>query len=182
MNNKLPAVPVHDIVIHPRDHDMIVGTHGRSMYIAEVKELQQLTADLMAKKIHAFDMNKIRASSRWGNNTLSWREVNDPDTEIPLYASSAGKASIQIKTTEGITLSTFEADLKKGLNYIKYDLIVDQSMLKGYNEELNKKRKKDAKPINVKAAKNGKAYIYKGKYTVLVEKDGEEVETSLVVE
>src|SRR5262249_34523655 len=27
----LPAVAVHDLVIHPRDRDLVIGTHGRSI-------------------------------------------------------------------------------------------------------------------------------------------------------
>ncbi len=40
--NGLPTVPVHDLRIHPRDHELIAGTHGRSVYIADIAPLQQL--------------------------------------------------------------------------------------------------------------------------------------------
>ena len=30
-----PTVPVYDIVTHPRDHDLVVGTHGRGMYVID---------------------------------------------------------------------------------------------------------------------------------------------------
>ncbi|WP_163614722.1 hypothetical protein, partial [Klebsiella pneumoniae] len=30
------SVPVHDIVIHPRENEIILGTHGRSIYIARL--------------------------------------------------------------------------------------------------------------------------------------------------
>jgi len=38
--NNLPTTPVHDIFIHPRDHDLILGTHGRSVYVMNVKSIQ----------------------------------------------------------------------------------------------------------------------------------------------
>ncbi len=42
-NKGLPySVPVHDIVIHPRDNEIILGTHGRSLYVAPLKDLQSV--------------------------------------------------------------------------------------------------------------------------------------------
>ncbi|MEY4381279.1 MAG: hypothetical protein RJA92_659, partial [Bacteroidota bacterium] len=41
-NKGLPAsVPVHDIAVHPRDNEIILGTHGRSLYIAPLNALQK---------------------------------------------------------------------------------------------------------------------------------------------
>jgi photosystem II stability/assembly factor-like uncharacterized protein len=39
----LPAsVPVHDLEIHPRDHEIVIGTHGRSLYVAKLEALRKL--------------------------------------------------------------------------------------------------------------------------------------------
>jgi photosystem II stability/assembly factor-like uncharacterized protein len=35
----LPRVPVHDIVIQPRESELVIGTHGRSIYIAKLNAL-----------------------------------------------------------------------------------------------------------------------------------------------
>jgi photosystem II stability/assembly factor-like uncharacterized protein len=52
IKSNLPTVPIHEIVIHPRDNDMIVATHGRSIWILDdMKPLQQY-AD--AQKTDAF--------------------------------------------------------------------------------------------------------------------------------
>ena len=40
----LPTVRIDDILVHPRDNDLIVGTHGRSIWIIDdITALQQLT-------------------------------------------------------------------------------------------------------------------------------------------
>jgi hypothetical protein len=39
----LPTVPVHDLKIHPRDREIVAATHGRSIWIANVQPLQELT-------------------------------------------------------------------------------------------------------------------------------------------
>jgi hypothetical protein len=36
---------VHDLVIHPRENEIVLGTHGRSIYIASVADLQKLARD-----------------------------------------------------------------------------------------------------------------------------------------
>lgn len=41
--NGLPAVPVHDLEVHPRDRELVAGTHGRSIWIVDIAPLQQLT-------------------------------------------------------------------------------------------------------------------------------------------
>lgn len=50
-----PTVAVHDIVIHPREREIILATHGRGFWIAPVEPLQQATAELMAKDVDVFD-------------------------------------------------------------------------------------------------------------------------------
>ena len=44
----LPTVPVHDLKIHPRDHELIAGTHGRSIWIVDIAPLQQLSDSAIA--------------------------------------------------------------------------------------------------------------------------------------
>ena len=46
--NGLPAVPVHDLEVHPRDHELIAATHGRSIWIVDVTPLEQLTDAVLA--------------------------------------------------------------------------------------------------------------------------------------
>jgi photosystem II stability/assembly factor-like uncharacterized protein len=47
--NGLPTVPVHDLRIHPRDRELIAGTHGRSIWIVDIAPLQQLAEARMAE-------------------------------------------------------------------------------------------------------------------------------------
>jgi len=46
INNGLPPVPVADLVVHPRDGDLVAGTHGRGIYILDIWPLQQWTTEL----------------------------------------------------------------------------------------------------------------------------------------
>jgi photosystem II stability/assembly factor-like uncharacterized protein len=50
----LPRVPVHDLKIHPREHELIAGTHGRSIWIADIAPLQQMTPTVIAEGTYFF--------------------------------------------------------------------------------------------------------------------------------
>jgi photosystem II stability/assembly factor-like uncharacterized protein len=55
LKSNLPTVPVDDIVIHARENDLVVGTHGRSIWIMDdITPLEQLTEQLLAKPAHLF--------------------------------------------------------------------------------------------------------------------------------
>ena len=36
----LPTVPVHDLVVHPRECDLVIATHGRSIYVADISAVR----------------------------------------------------------------------------------------------------------------------------------------------
>ena len=38
--NHLPTAAVHDLFVHPRDNEIVVGTHGRSVYVMDVSSIQ----------------------------------------------------------------------------------------------------------------------------------------------
>ena len=54
MKNNMPTIPVHDLVIHPRENDLVVGTHGRGFFITDISPLQELTPDVLLKDEYMF--------------------------------------------------------------------------------------------------------------------------------
>ena len=66
LKNNLPRVPVDDIQIHPRDNDLILATHGRSVWILDdISPLEQMTA-----KVAASPRGCVQRSS--GDPVASW--------------------------------------------------------------------------------------------------------------
>lgn len=56
MSNGLPTVPVDDLQIHPRDHDLILATHGRSLWIMDdISPLEQMSDNMLTSDLHLFD-------------------------------------------------------------------------------------------------------------------------------
>lgn len=50
-----PTVPVRDLVVHPRDGDLVVGTHGRGAYVIDdLTPLREISPEILEKRIHLF--------------------------------------------------------------------------------------------------------------------------------
>jgi photosystem II stability/assembly factor-like uncharacterized protein len=156
----MPAVAVHDLAIHPRDQELVVATHGRSLYVGSVKEVEQLTDEVLAKDVHVFELQSVNFSAMWGRK---FDEIYEPEYSIPYYSKSAGKANIIIKSEGGLALKEFSDDAEKGLNFRNYDLSIDDAKIKPYQDELSKSKK-----VILTVADSKKVYLQPGKYTVEV--------------
>jgi len=59
----LPTVAVYDLKIHPRDGDLIAGTHGRSIWILDdLTPLRQMTPEIQEKDLYLFNN---RVATKW---------------------------------------------------------------------------------------------------------------------
>ena len=98
-NDQLPTVSVYDLVIHPRDHDLVVGTHGRSIWIMEdIYPLQQLSPEIIAREIHLFDQTEAilwENKSRGGQRGHFWYGGDNPP---------------EIRATSSIPRADYEVD------------------------------------------------------------------------
>lgn len=166
MNNSLPRVAVHDLFIHPRDNELVIGTHGRSVYVANVKELQLLKDSIISKDIYAFTIESIKHNQRWGESSSKWDKTNEPKVQLPVFIGSDEKINVTVQTEKGLTLKSFETNGSKGLNYINYDLTFDKDIESKYSEELNAEKKNEDDKIKIKAAGNEKYYLLPGKYKI----------------
>jgi photosystem II stability/assembly factor-like uncharacterized protein len=52
--NGIPTVRVDDLVIHPRDPELVAGTHGRSLYVLDISALEELTPPVLDSDAHLF--------------------------------------------------------------------------------------------------------------------------------
>ncbi len=102
--NGLPTVAVHDLVIHPRDGDLIAATHGRSIWILDdITPLQQLNADVLAADVHMFE----------NRTATTWRGVSRGATRghklfmgrnpLAIDQRPPGNSPAQLETSASIT-------------------------------------------------------------------------------
>lgn len=129
----LPRVAVHDIVVHSRENDLILATHGRSFWILDdATPIQQMNAELAAKDAHLFDMRQVlrftTRFTRYGigdkpfagpnppNGALIYYHLKDkPDAKIPVKLQILDDAGKVIRELAGIPREA-------GLNRTTWDL------------------------------------------------------------
>ncbi|RUA09914.1 MAG: glycosyl hydrolase [Flavobacteriia bacterium] len=157
LDNSIPKVAVHDLVIQENAKDLVIGTHGRSIYIADIGELQQYNK-IKDKELEILGLENIRYSKSWGKSWSAWSEVNDPKLKIPFYISKAQPVTISIKDKEGVEVNSLKTDADKGFNFKDYDLTFSDKGLRSY--------KKKHRDIVIEKKKNGKYYLPKGEYVI----------------
>ena len=151
--------PVHDLVVHPRERDLVVGTHGRSIYVAGVKHLQMLNEKILIKNLYFFEADKIKFNPRWGSRGWGSNYLT-PNLELVFYAKSEGETEIIIYKDDEMKKS-IDIDANMGLNFINYDLSVDTK----------KKSTTD----------NGIAYLKKGDYRIVIIQGENSSEEKLII-
>ncbi len=130
IRNNLPPVAVNDLAIHPRDNDLIVGTHGRGAWVLDnIAPLQQL-AQAMASDAFAFDIRPATRMQLWGKDaSLGSKEFaaqNPPQgatIDYYLKADQPGSVTITIADSKGQTIRTIRSMANKaGVNRATWDL------------------------------------------------------------
>ncbi len=181
MDNELPAVAVHDVVVHPRDNDLVVGTHGRSIYVANVEPLQAMTSDLLAKRLHVFDVSPQKYNGSQGKKPNIWVKSFDNEMEVVFYSNNTGRTEFSILGEDNLQLYQTSFNAKEGLNFQTYNFEVNSNAISKYQKSLQAQAEKGT-TIKLKTADDGKHYLKKGSYTIRISQKGESVETKLVVE
>jgi len=159
--DNLPAVAVHDMVIHKESNDLLLATHGRSIYKTNVRQLQKMTADSLKKEVQLFPLKTIKQSSRWGDSYSQWSSIIEPELTIELYANKKGNKTITISSEEGMVLKTISKSVDNGYNVLTYNLSISK-------KTRGKLLKKDS-ALTIEKAKNNSYYLPKGNYVVKVD-------------
>lgn len=162
----LPRVAVHDIAIQERDKDIVIATHGRSLYRADLEEVQQLP-QLLNREVYAFKPAEIQYNKDAGNQYTSFDKPVDVSQTFTYFAKNAGQVTISIATPDGSIVREFTDETEAGLNYVTYDLSFDPVFKAAYEEYLNALPVKGYREvISIKPADNGKYYLRPGKYII----------------
>ncbi|HYN10191.1 MAG TPA: hypothetical protein VES67_22585 [Vicinamibacterales bacterium] len=121
----LPAVAVHDLTVHPREGDLVLGTYGRAIWVGDITPLQELTAEIMAKTVHLFD---IEPRARYGFSAIgNYNLYGDKYIEIPnepealivnyyLRSDATGNARVTVTDATGRAVRTVDGPGRRGLN------------------------------------------------------------------
>lgn len=155
--NGLNTVPVHDLVVHPEAKDLLVGTHGRSIYKADISALQ-MHETIGNKAIAIFDTDIIQSSRRWGSSWGQFYPAFEPKTTISFYSSAKANLGLNILSEGGVLLNSIPIKADAGYNYASYDLTITEAGKKALQDENPK--------LRISKAQNGKIYLPKGTYAI----------------
>ncbi|HEV2261215.1 MAG TPA: hypothetical protein VGR69_02865 [Candidatus Rubrimentiphilum sp.] len=130
----IPHVPIFDLQVHPRDNDLILGSHGRGFYVLDdVTPLQQWTRALISRNYLFPPQPAVRFSSSSYHEHGRGAFVSDNKPYgalISLYVSSgAFKAGakkmnlpVTILTEKLAEIRSFSVSVHPGLNRLTWDL------------------------------------------------------------
>ena len=175
MDGGMPDAPVHDVTMHADAKDLIVGTHGRSIFVADVEPIHALTPAMRETPLHLFAADSLRYDPDWGTQGAVWMEPDAPSVTLSYFAQADGETTFTVSTEDGQTLATFTHEADAGLNYADYDLSVDTDAI----DALNDARGGDADPVE--PSDNGVAYLPPGPYTLQASLNGEAATGTLTV-
>jgi photosystem II stability/assembly factor-like uncharacterized protein len=125
----LPTVPVHDLRIHPREHELIAATHGRSFWVVDIAPLQQMTETVASAEAHLF---APRLSQQWGEPPYEGQSTAQKYAQAPSPAYGAdvwyrlttrvpGQVRVVITDVKGDTLRTLNGPGFPGLHKVTWD-------------------------------------------------------------
>jgi len=158
-SNGLPNVAVHDLVIQPEAKHLLLGTHGRSLYKANIASLQLVTDDFDTKQTHIFSISNIRKRADWGSTWSKWLKPNTPKITIPYFSNRTKKSTIDVYLGE-VKVNSFKIASENGFNEATFDV--------SFSKKGRKRYLRNFKDASISAAQNGVYYLPKGKYTVKI--------------
>lgn len=154
--NAMLNVAAYDMVVHPRENELIVGTHGRSVFVADVKPLQSFKNGGASKAIVAFNPEPVRHSDRWGEKQFGWSKMNLPELKIQYYVGKpGGQIQVEIMDDKNNVVRKMTAPSSVGFHYLTWDVKVEPVQSK-----ITKGKKADPTPVTQQV------FASKGKYKI----------------
>lgn len=131
MRNNMPTIAVQDLLVHPRENDLVVGTYGRGLYITDITPLQELNDKVLDEDIHFFKVepNVQRMTRSWGAYHLYGDRhlaiPNEPNNVvINYYLKNKAKEKAKITFTDpyGKVFQTLRGSANAGINSVLWNM------------------------------------------------------------
>ena len=126
-----PNVPVRDIVVHPRESDLVLATHGRGIWIVDdISPLRQLTPEILAKDAvflqGKVQQQRLQASGGWSEGDGAYRGDNPPDAALVTYYQKKrhifGRMKLEVFDEQGKLVDTLSADSRRGISRVEWSM------------------------------------------------------------
>lgn len=128
---KFPAVAVRDLAVHPRDRDLVLGTHGRGIWIIDdITPWRALSDQLLASEV-AFlpsrpNQQRIQGSGGWSEGDAHFVGANPPAGALIHYYQARrhlfGPLKLEVLDGQGQVLATLAPSKRRGLNRVTWNM------------------------------------------------------------
>ncbi len=173
---RFPAVAVRDIAIQPRENDLVLGTHGRGIWIIDdITPLRALTPALLTQETSFVTarpaQQRIDANGGWANGNAVFIGDNPPDAAVITYYQRSrhlfGKIKIEVLDAKGRVVAELPASKRSGLNRVIW--------------KMREKPPRVPPAVQVAGAGTRGPRLLPGSYAVRLTKGGQVSETQLTV-
>jgi photosystem II stability/assembly factor-like uncharacterized protein len=125
----LPTVAVDDLVIHSRDRELVVGTHGRSLYVLDIAPLQEWCARTLEQSLVLFDVKPAMLFDTRGSHALSGTKTlvaQNPafGATIRYFLSDKSRSPVRLIIADslGNKVASLDAGNEPGFHQLIWDL------------------------------------------------------------
>lgn len=126
-----PAVAVRDLVVQPRDHDLVLATHGRGIWIVDdLTPLRTLDGAVLTREA-AFlpgrpQQQRIRAWGGWSEGDAGYAgQSASNDVVITYYQKTRhlfGKLKLEVLDADGNLIDTLPTSKRRGINRVYWSM------------------------------------------------------------
>jgi photosystem II stability/assembly factor-like uncharacterized protein len=127
-SNVAPNVVIRDLAIQKRDRDMVIGTYGRGIYIADIAPIKEFKPALFQEDAHLFDVEDTIRWNRFeqkGEDYGEFAKVDNPAVVSTIYYYLKGEAKsvkLTVKDLEGNLFQEITGAAKKGLQKVAWNM------------------------------------------------------------
>ncbi len=152
--NEALNVASYDMVVHLRDNELVIGTHGRSVFVMDVKPLQALKDGNINKGIIAFKPTpeSLNFNEKWGEKSYEWAKANNPSVKIQYCVGKPGSVKAEVYDNKNNLVRTIDGNGSVGFHFLSWDVKIYEVT-------------KDAKTQKVSTSKQ-LTFANKGKYKI----------------
>lgn len=128
-----PTVSTYDLVIHPRENDLVIATFGRSIWVLDnivpLRDIARSAGKILTDKIFAFNSSPtVMATTKnlpgyyFKGDAMYEGQNKEIGASIMYYASeeTTEKLKADIVNSDGVVIKTIESDVKKGVNKLRW--------------------------------------------------------------
>lgn len=126
LHGGLPTAPVHDLVVHPGEKELVIGTHSRSVWILPLRQVTSTTDELRSKPLTIFPIEAVRLPANPAYRRIPAYELRDPDPvtfPVSFFAGKSGPATVRLLDAQGNVVASVQVDALRGYNTVTMSLV-----------------------------------------------------------